>query len=1203
MAACSSKSKLSEKKFHNWIKSGLAILYTRDGLQPFVIDEISAFQRDIYDNILAQLNIATDSECSACTTDALVCDKKIYDRCKRKRCGSFHRECPEGGLCDQFKEIIKIAHRYNGPSWVNTDAQLWCSDPWQVAKCYMPREGYITQMTAEETDFNGIVSVILNHKNFSRRLSTNLTDKVNIFRQAQTVSKEFRHSASLEVEDDELKNNIDILMKLLQEKEVAQYQEAQDAMQKLSELGKPKWSISTSKDDISAVMKSACTSGVMPEADEGKEKDEMLKLAVKVIEANTKTDVKSVIWQMQTSFNEYKERKEETRKRKDMCKKLIKSYQLDCSTLPISALFEEEDAPLLNFYVQPMMQQVDYHIIRKNYTTVKSYYDVFHKDGRQCRNIYITGNAGTGKTAVCQKMVLCWCHAQTEGMADDNFSQEDIDAMKLFDFLFFVSLRDTEKCHVNDIIQQQLFTADKKDLIDQVLEDEKCLIILDGLDEWSHPKSTKECPVNKKVPHRNASDNCVYLTTSRPWKLEANRLNIKEIDQQIELKGLDKKASDKLTSFIVNHLNKKYSEERNPREFRESVEKKKQVENVSEIPIIKIQLVSLWFRDIDISTNYSRCAIYADTVEMLFSRAMEREKMQSDVNRMSDRVKQMNIAQSELHTPASISQLPLLTDFVYLLYKIGNLAFDMFFGTPEGESELIFKRGIGKRYELSDIEMDILLFVGILSKNKVIGPQRDRMIKLSFLHKSYQEYFAALYISMNKEHENIEQYIFSKCNSSLVEFLKYEQMFVFLTGMNVQAMENISTEVRKMVAADRDVKTYRQSAHYKFGFVVVLKPYNNLASELFEQERNGRGALRALQTLLLNCLEESDSAGLKRFDLPLSDVFIDEEYPSELENLLRNNSQHVRSVSTEVYTTDMAALRKLEKLVVNENTYTDSCRVDIGEYEKCISSSSSYLVSLSLANCKGKLGLSTHNFKALTSFALFDVLLKHQELVDVCGFISATEALTQLFLCGIKCFDHEDKCTGSKLDLSRHSELRFLRLQGLYEHGSHHTKLNTKNLQFLVVQDNSKGIAVNSIIEDIRNAPKLTEVVFLSFDRLHLIDHIIDTIPTLSCLERLSFFNVNFGDRVLQLNTRKEQPIKMVSSLNTSLTLHSFCTFVDSLPNKGAIVHIQASRLTHVEGKCTTEIDMEEAAKYVRAKGTFEVTLVERGRLAFNSKC
>ncbi|XP_053376189.1 uncharacterized protein LOC123563718 [Mercenaria mercenaria] len=574
-------------------------------------------------------------------------------------------------------------------------------------------------------------------------------------------------------------------------------------MQKLSELRTAKWSIFTSKDDKFAVIKTAFTSEkVTPQTEQEKEKVEMLKIAIKVIEANTSSDVQSVIWQLQSSFDKYEDQKQK-RKRKDICRRLIKSYQLECSTLPISALFEEEDAPLLHFYVQPMMQQVEYHKVRKQYKTVKSYNDIFHKDGQLCKKIYITGNAGTGKTAICQKMVLCWCHAQSAGKTDENFSEEDINTMKLFNYVFFVSLRDTEMCHVETMIQQQLLSTDKAELIDQILEDEKCLIILDGLDEWSHPKSATFCPIDKKIPHRKTRDSCIYLTTSRPWKLESNRLITRQIDQQIELKGLDKRASDKLIAFVVDHLNKKYLKDRTPREFQEAIEKKKQVTGVSEIPVIKIQLISLWFQKTDLSTHFSRCEIYADTVEMLLSRAIEREGSQAVASRNSESVKQINTKTFEQEAPNTISRLTLLTEFCDLLYKIGHLAFDMLFSTPDGESSLVFKRNFGKNYNLSDIEIDFLLFVGILSKNKVIGPQHDRLIKLTFLHKSYQEFFAALYISMNKDIERIEKCIFSKCNS-LAEFLRYEQMFVFLSGMNVKVMEAISDDVCNMVSADKD---------------------------------------------------------------------------------------------------------------------------------------------------------------------------------------------------------------------------------------------------------------------------------------------------------------------------------------------------------------------------------------------------------------
>jgi hypothetical protein len=51
----------------------------------------------------------------------------------------------------------------------------------------MPPDGYKDVASAQETDFNGIISVIINHKDFQLKVHENLGNKKNIFEQVSKV--------------------------------------------------------------------------------------------------------------------------------------------------------------------------------------------------------------------------------------------------------------------------------------------------------------------------------------------------------------------------------------------------------------------------------------------------------------------------------------------------------------------------------------------------------------------------------------------------------------------------------------------------------------------------------------------------------------------------------------------------------------------------------------------------------------------------------------------------------------------------------------------------------------------------------------------------------------------------------------------------------------------------------------------------------
>jgi hypothetical protein len=79
------------------------------------------------------------------------------------------------------RDGIEEAHRYNNPSWKNTDARQWSDTPWQIAKCFMSSEGYGSSLSAAETDLNGIISVIINCKRFDSKVRADLSNNKNIF--------------------------------------------------------------------------------------------------------------------------------------------------------------------------------------------------------------------------------------------------------------------------------------------------------------------------------------------------------------------------------------------------------------------------------------------------------------------------------------------------------------------------------------------------------------------------------------------------------------------------------------------------------------------------------------------------------------------------------------------------------------------------------------------------------------------------------------------------------------------------------------------------------------------------------------------------------------------------------------------------------------------------------------------------------------
>lgn len=183
----------------NWVKAALAVQITREALLNVVENRILKFQSSTLQNIRSASS-RVPATCNSCETCQLLpCPTSGVCRNVRGKC-KYHTTPPRPcsvGICDKLKAEIEANHCVGRPSWKDTDAKAWCTNHWQIAKCYMPSGGYCDVQTAEETDFNGIISVILNCRTFDYlRHSASSTDQFRkvIFLSAFLIVK--LHSSS-----------------------------------------------------------------------------------------------------------------------------------------------------------------------------------------------------------------------------------------------------------------------------------------------------------------------------------------------------------------------------------------------------------------------------------------------------------------------------------------------------------------------------------------------------------------------------------------------------------------------------------------------------------------------------------------------------------------------------------------------------------------------------------------------------------------------------------------------------------------------------------------------------------------------------------------------------------------------------------------------------------------------------------------------
>ncbi|XP_053402227.1 uncharacterized protein LOC128557824 isoform X2 [Mercenaria mercenaria] len=273
-------------------------------------------------------------------------------------------------------------------------------------------------------------------------------------------------------------------------------------------------------------------------------------------------------------------------------KGLVTIYQNHYVKTSISPLkHKENNLNITEVYVAPKMVAEDNMDKSESQTkeksqkkpstrTIQQYREILQTNGRKHKNIHIVGGVGTGKSTFCKMMIKNWCSAVTDGSpipANDNdkckeprrtvgsekydlfsaVNDGNINEMRKFEFLFFVPLqRMSGLGDITEMIEAivKAFGLTTDDFIDRIFEQEseRCLIVADGLDEWTYPKAASVLQhVSCGLPNRDEARRATLITLSRPSAKGILNMKSSEYDQNVELVGIIS-----VQHFIEKYLSK-----------------------------------------------------------------------------------------------------------------------------------------------------------------------------------------------------------------------------------------------------------------------------------------------------------------------------------------------------------------------------------------------------------------------------------------------------------------------------------------------------------------------------------------------------------------------------------------------------------------------------------------------------------------------
>ena len=464
---------------------------------------------------------------------------------------------------------------------------------------------------------------------------------------------------------------------------------------------------------------------------------------------------------------------------------------------------------------------------------------------------HIVGRQGNGSTSGCDKpnttqRVLSSDdddNEKEEDDYDDDYDDGDNDdddngdedeelqsRLSVFHLVFYIPFRHTKygTASIVDLVVESLSECDQKTehKIKQMLRDGKikCLVILDGLDEWRAPDI---CRV-RGFPDSDGLVNCTLLCTMRPWRMVNLRLGLDATyDKVVRILGLKSSSIETVISnVLVNFYGLKLSSalyEEKIKRFCGQAERP-ELQSLMRIPLMLTASCLVWNEEDNTSnekviyqedqgdsdsgtsdwnksdqvTSYFMTFFYLKLEEITITRA---ENKHGIVRSFLDEKRQQ--PDMSLNVPSIVWGFEPIIDFIEVLKPVGRLAL---LDLVSEEPHLVFPRNKLER-DIGQSKVELALKAGILSQTKVPGLSYQQRISLSFYHKSIQEFIAALYMICGDTEALLS--FRSHCNT-VDKVMELSNMIMFVCGLEPVVGCQLSEHVRDVVNRDADIMQYRK---------------------------------------------------------------------------------------------------------------------------------------------------------------------------------------------------------------------------------------------------------------------------------------------------------------------------------------------------------------------------------------------------------
>ena len=367
---------------------------------------------------------------------------------------------------------------------------------------------------------------------------------------------------------------------------------------------------------------------------------------------------------------------------------------------------------------------------------LKHYSDLFNanKNGVIPKRILVQGQTGIGKSTFVKKLLVDW--VEVNKAAGD----EQAAVLKNFELVVAVNLKEVSKClSLKDVIRMSnVFAKEDKymteGLVDYITNNqEKVLLIFDGYDEY---RSGRYSEIYEIFSGNSLRSCCVLMTTriSKADELQGGQ------DLHAEITGFSEVDR---RDFMRRFLNSEEVSEL------EDLLYERNLGELAKVPLLLLFFCILWRKGQSKSFPKSKTKLYVDIVQFILNHS--RSKKTGDETKTKQYVE--------------------LNSFKEILSEIGKVALQ----------SLLKDDHLFEYSRLSDsVRCDESVVVGLLQITEY-SETLQPVGKVSFIHKSIQEFLAAWYITYRciAEGGNL-----GEIGVKLEECLDLQNVFQFMCGLS-----------------------------------------------------------------------------------------------------------------------------------------------------------------------------------------------------------------------------------------------------------------------------------------------------------------------------------------------------------------------------------------------------------------------------------